>query len=146
MYGACTSIPQGFVSLNAWNIESAIPEINANNLYITSVASHADCLYQYIGRYKYAVVMDTDELVVPYQSSTISDMLQELESQPFLTNIEEWGIVRMKGSFTMVNAFFPLNKEDDKDFPACQKPECQDYPILARKTKMIIGLTPVPGR
>jgi hypothetical protein len=110
------------------------------------LAANADCLYQYIGRYKYAVVTDPDELIVPYQSRNMTDMLQALEDMPFLTNLEEQGAVRKKGSFALLNAFFPLELEDDKDLPFCQGESCYHYPTSSRKTKMIIRLTHVPNR
>jgi hypothetical protein len=110
------------------------------------LAAHADCLYQYIGRYKYAVVTDPDELIVPYQSPNMIGMLQALEHQPFLTNLEEQQIVRKKGSFAFLNAFFPLELEDDKEKLLCREESCRHYPTSSRKTKMIIRLTHVPNR
>ena len=100
------------MSLHKWNIPPLSEKSNADN---GSLAALADCLYQYTGRYKYAVFTDTDELIVPYESHTLTKLLSSLKSQKFFANIEEKGIVKKIGSFSFINAFFPLEKSDDDE-------------------------------
>ena len=141
---AFTSRSQGFVSLHKWNLGALISK---NMTGTSQVAAHADCLYRYIGRYKYVVISDPDELIVPNGSSTLTQLLSSLESQKFLANIEDKGIVKKKGSFSFVNAIFPLEKGDDNEWLNASGQEMSTHPLVAaRKTHQLLHLTHSPER
>ena len=132
------------MSLHQWNISSLLKtDLSAKG----QVAAHADCVYQYTGRYKYAIVLDLDELIVPYDDTTLPQLLSRLESQTNLANLEEKGIVKKMGSFSFVNAFFPLERSDDSEWMNTSGRTMSTYPALAlRKTQQLLRLTHVPER
>jgi hypothetical protein len=107
-----------------------------------------------MGQYKYVALIDLDEFIMPYVADSIPGLIQYLEEHPALANRSNAGMVQgeMKGSFTFLNAFFPLEIEDDSslgDF--VDKTNLTDKAtsqalLSLRKTRRMLFLTRLPHR
>ena len=85
-------------------------EIRTEGLF----AALNDCLYRNMNSFKYLMMIDMDELIIPYQSFTLVDMLN-LVTQ----NLIQAGKAVSSGqvsSYSFQNSFFYLQWPDDPTF------------------------------
>jgi hypothetical protein len=131
-----------------WNL----PVHDVWDLAMTTATN--DCLYRSMGRYKYVAIIDLDEFLMPYVADSIPGLIQYLEEHPALANRSNAGMVpkETKGSFTFLNAFFPLEIEDDSSLGEfldktnlTGKATIQAL-LSLRKTRRMLFLTPLPHR
>ena len=94
-------IKQGIVTILPWklNIKSQ-KEIRTEGLF----AALNDCLYRTMYRYKYILMIDLDEYIVPISNSTLPDLLSFLSTK---------ADVKKVGAISFQNSFFYLQWPDD---------------------------------
>ncbi|MCL4141931.1 UNVERIFIED_CONTAM: hypothetical protein GTU68_033624 [Idotea baltica] len=94
-------VKKGLVQTLPWklNIESQ-KEIRTEGLF----AALNDCLYRYMYQYKYILMIDLDEYIVPHSNSSLSELVAFLK-----TKADE----RKVGAISFQNAFFYLQWPDD---------------------------------
>lgn len=94
-------VDQNLITILPWklNIKSQ-KEIRTEGLF----ASLNDCLYRYMYRYKYILMIDLDEYIVPHSNSTLPELISFLN-----TRADE----RMIGAISFQNSFFYLQWPDD---------------------------------
>ena len=71
--------------LNLHQIPPPVPEYSITGTYLGSPASLNDCMLRYAYRYKYIVVIDTDEIIVPRKQLNYSSMLKQIDEAMNLT-------------------------------------------------------------
>ncbi|XP_053355963.1 uncharacterized protein LOC128527554 [Clarias gariepinus] len=102
-------VKQKFVELIPWNLS---PYINASRGWLKSVSSGElhyfgqipalnDCVYRYMYQSRYVSLQDLDELILPMNVKTWTELLPELERK--YKNI---------GAFEFENNYFPLSIKD----------------------------------
>ena len=94
-------IDENLVSIHPWklNIQSQ-KEIRTEGLF----AALNDCLYRYMYKYKYILMIDLDEYIVPHSNSTLPDLMKFLRAKA-----DE----RKVGAISFQNSFFYLQWPDD---------------------------------
>lgn len=94
-------VDKGKVQILPWklNIESQ-KEIRTEGLF----AALNDCLYRYMYQYKYVLMIDLDEFIVPHSNHTLNELVAFLK-----TKADE----RKIGAISFQNAFFYLQWPDD---------------------------------
>lgn len=90
----------GIVSVLPWQLDIASQkEIRTEGLF----AALNDCLYRTMYRFRFVLMIDLDEFIVPYKNSTLTAMLQTLmQKNPERT-----------GAYSFQNAFFYLQWPND---------------------------------
>ncbi|XP_054168180.1 uncharacterized protein LOC128965498 [Oppia nitens] len=93
-------IDEGFITILSWdlNMESQ-KEIRTEGLF----AALNDCLYRAMNRFKYVLMIDIDELIIPYRHSSLTLMLKTMNK----VNGDR------TGGYSFRNAFFYTQWPDD---------------------------------
>ncbi|XP_053356325.1 uncharacterized protein LOC128527776 [Clarias gariepinus] len=102
-------VKQNFVELIPWNLS---PYINASRGWLKSVSSGQlhyfgqisalnDCVYRYMYQSRYVALQDLDELILPMNVKTWTELLPELERK-----------YNHIGAFEFENNYFPLSIKD----------------------------------
>lgn len=94
-------VKQGLITILPWklNIKSQ-KEIRTEGLF----AALNDCLYRYMYRYKYLLMIDLDEYIVPHSNTTLPELVTFLNTR---------ADVRKIGAISFQNSFFYLQWPDD---------------------------------
>jgi len=94
-------IEAGVITMLPWNLNMiSQQEIRTEGLF----AALNDCLYRTMHRFKYVLMIDIDELIIPYKHPNLLSMLKTLDQ----VNI------RRTGAYSFQNAFFYSQWPDDK--------------------------------
>ena len=116
---------QGIVEVLPWDLKiESQTEIRTEGLF----AALNDCLYRNMNSFKYLMLIDFDEFIVPHQNDTIPEMLAHIDRQKVQVGGRKIN-PNMTSSYSFQNAFFYLQFSDD--------PESANFPPLRvlRKTK-----------
>jgi len=125
-------INQGLVKLLPWNLDMiSQKEIRTEGLF----AALNDCLYRNMKSVKYLIMMDLDELIIPYQSATLTQMLANLRRRSIVQagkNISPDQV----SSYSFQNAFFYLQWPDSTSSLAAMKPSLTALTKTKRRHKL----------
>lgn len=99
------------------NIDSQT-EIRTEGLF----AALNDCLYRNMNDFRYLMLIDFDEFIVPHTNSTIPEMLAHVDSQKIIMtgNVGRYGLKvppsqpKVVSAYSFQNAFFYLQFPDDE--------------------------------
>lgn len=101
-------IKQGIVVLLPWKLDmTSQKEIRTEGLF----AALNDCLYRNMKKVQYLVMMDLDELIIPYQSPTLTGLLADL-SKRSLVQAGRKVAPQQVSSYSFQNGFFYLQWPD----------------------------------
>ena len=101
----CVVLIQGYLTVLPWNLPIGF-EVWAQAM----TAALNDCLYRNMPHYKYLVIVDTDEFLVPYIHTSLNTLILTLENHPSLTSFNQQKNMSLShGAFIFQNIFFPLN-------------------------------------
>uniref|UniRef100_A0A6A7FYZ1 Glycosyltransferase family 92 protein n=1 Tax=Hirondellea gigas TaxID=1518452 RepID=A0A6A7FYZ1_9CRUS len=94
-------VKEGIVTILPWklNLESQ-KEIRTEGLF----SALNDCMYRYMYRYKYILMIDLDEYIVPHSNLTLPELITFLNAR---------ADVRKIGAISFQNSFFYLQWPDD---------------------------------
>lgn len=118
-------IEAGVVTMLPWHLDMVSQkEIRTEGLF----AALNDCLYRTMNRFKYVLMIDIDELIIPYRHKDLTSLLRVLSG----ANGER------TGAFSFRNAFFYSQWPDDKSVA-----DSLTYPLITllktrRKAQMNI--------
>jgi hypothetical protein len=117
---------------------------------VAMVAAQNDCLYRTMGRYRFVVIVDTDEFLVPYTFPNLSDLVAHLDerrdlksfqgvkdvilmehNQPVPTRKADL-VPKAAGSFVFQNVFFPI-KMPALRLPKALEEQTKDYDMMVIK-------------
>lgn len=91
-------VDEGIVTVLPWNLEIVSQkEIRTEGQF----AAWNDCLYRVMNRYKYALMIDMDEMIVPHQHSSLSQMIESIYKLPQVVPRAD-----KIGAFSFMNNFF----------------------------------------
>lgn len=95
---------RGIVTLLPWQHLEMVSqkEIRTEGLF----AAINDCLYRNMYRYRYVLMIDIDEFIVPHRNATLTDVMRES-----LRRID----TSKAGSFSFMNSFYYLQWPDDSN-------------------------------
>lgn len=94
-------VRDGLVTLMPWQLDMmSQKEIRTEGLF----AAINDCLYRNMHRYRYLLMIDIDEFIIPHRNSTLVEMLQEFHKKVDPSKA---------GSFSFMNSFFYLQWPND---------------------------------
>jgi hypothetical protein len=94
-------IAEGLVTMQSWTLDmESQKEIRTEGLF----AALNDCLYRTANRYKYTLMIDIDELIIPYRHTSLSSMLQTMSRAHG----------DRTGAYSFRNAFFYSQWPDDR--------------------------------
>ncbi|CAL4137470.1 unnamed protein product [Meganyctiphanes norvegica] len=92
---------QGLLDIHPWTLEmKSQKEIRTEGLF----AALNDCLYRYMYKYKYILMIDLDEFIVPHSNTTLPDLMSYLHTKADARKI---------GAISFQNSFFYLQWPDD---------------------------------
>lgn len=81
-------IQEGFVDIIPWPIDHYItpsyswtPQMGGEMHYFGQLATLNDCVYRYMYRSRYVLLNDIDEIIVPYQHTSLSSAVSMLQGQ-----------------------------------------------------------------
>merc|ERR550532_2922871 len=101
-------IKQGIVDLLPWKLDMiSQKEIRTEGLF----AALNDCLYRNMKTVQYLIMMDLDELIIPYQSHTLTDLLTDLRKRTMVQAGRQLA-PQLVSSYSFQNAFFYLQWPD----------------------------------
>ena len=86
-------------------------EIRTEGLF----AALNDCLYRNMNQVQYLMMLDLDELIIPHQQQTLSNMIKVLASKSF-NQAGRMVPPSQVSSYSFQNAFFYLQWPDDKSY------------------------------
>ena len=110
---------EGTVSVLPWrlNIDSQT-EIRTEGLF----AALNDCLYRNMNDFRYLMLIDFDEFIVPHTNDTLPQMLTHVDAQKIIVtgNIGRYGVKvppqpKVTSAYSFQNAFFYLQFADDSE-------------------------------
>ena len=110
---------QGIVEVLPWDLKiESQTEIRTEGLF----AALNDCLYRNMNSFKYLMLIDFDEFIVPHTNLTIPDMLTHVDSQKIIVtgNVGRYGVKlppqpKVTSAYSFQNAFFYLQFPDDTE-------------------------------
>ena len=93
-------------SVMSWDLQvDSQTEIRTEGLF----AALNDCLYRNMNDFRYLMLIDFDEFIIPHMNETIPDMLEYLNSNRVLTkNGRKLNHPKLTSSYSFQNAFFYL--------------------------------------
>ncbi|XP_071540591.1 uncharacterized protein [Panulirus ornatus] len=92
---------QGVVSILPWKLDiKSQKEIRTEGLF----AALNDCLYRYMYQYKYILMIDLDEYIVPHANTSLPELVRYLHTKADAKKI---------GAISFQNSFFYLQWPDD---------------------------------
>lgn len=118
-------IAEGGVTVLPWKLNMiSQKEIRTEGLF----AALNDCLYRNMNDFRYLMLIDFDEFIVPHMNDTLPEMLQFLEQQKIVAGGRRIS-PKKTSSYSFQNAFFYLQFPDDE--------ESRNWPALRilRKTR-----------
>ena len=97
---------EGTTSVMSWDLHvDSQTEIRTEGLF----AALNDCLYRNMNDFRYLMLIDFDEFIIPHMNDTIPDMLEHLNSNRVLTkNGRKLNHPKLTSSYSFQNAFFYL--------------------------------------
>lgn len=100
---------QGIVQVLPWRLDmDSQKEIRTEGLF----AALNDCLYRNMNSFKYLMLIDLDELIIPYKNATLLELVADLGSRTLLQAGKPLAPSQV-GSYSFQNAFFYLQWPDD---------------------------------
>lgn len=97
-------IQEGGVNVLPWNLNLVSQrEIRTEGLF----AALNDCLYRNMNDFKYLMLIDFDEFIIPHTNETLPDMLKYLEQQKVVLAGRRVSS-RKTSSYSFQNSFFYL--------------------------------------
>lgn len=94
-------IDEGVVTVLPWHLNMiSQKEIRTEGLF----AALNDCLYRTMYRYKYVLMIDFDEYIIPHTKNSLTDMLAELKKSA----------TSKAGAYSFQNSFFYLQWPNDR--------------------------------
>jgi hypothetical protein len=111
-------IAEGSITVLPWNLNLiSQKEIRTEGLF----AALNDCLYRNMNDFRYLMLIDFDEFIIPHMNDTLPEMLQFLDQQKIVIGGKRISPKKMS-SYSFQNAFFYLQFPDDE--------ESQNWPAL----------------
>jgi hypothetical protein len=105
-------IEEGVVEVLPWKLDmESQKEICTEGLF----AALNDCLYRNMNSFKYLMMIDLDELIIPYQNMTLVNMLTDLGTRDLIQAGKAISPSQVS-SYSFQNAFFYLQWPDDPTF------------------------------
>jgi len=105
-------IKEGVVEVLPWKLDmDSQKEIRTEGLF----AALNDCLYRNMNSFKYLMLIDMDELIIPYQNLTLVEMLNDLGTRNLIQAGKPISPSQVS-SYSFQNAFFYLQWPDDPTF------------------------------
>ena len=105
-------IKEGVVEVLPWKLDmDSQKEIRTEGLF----AALNDCLYRNMNSFKYLMLIDMDELIIPYQNMTLVEMLADLGTRNLIQAGKPVSPSQVS-SYSFQNAFFYLQWPDDPTF------------------------------
>ena len=105
-------IKEGIVQVLPWRLDmDSQKDIRTEGLF----AALNDCLYRHMYNTKYLMMVDLDELIIPHQSLTLTEMLSDLSTR----NLVQAGRTvspNQVSSYNFQNAFFYLQWPDNPTY------------------------------
>ena len=100
------------VEVLPWKLDmESQKEIRTEGLF----AALNDCLYRNMNRFKYLMMIDMDEMIIPYQNTTLVEMLSDLGTRNLIQAGKAVSPSQVS-SYSFQNAFFYLQWPDDPTF------------------------------
>ena len=107
----------GKIEVLPWDLKiESQTEIRTEGLF----AALNDCLYRNMNTFKYLMLIDFDEFIVPHTNITIPQMLSHVDSQKIIVtgNVGRYGVKlppqpKVTSAYSFQNAFFYLQFPDD---------------------------------
>jgi len=100
----------GLVEVLPWQLDmTSQKEIRTEGLF----AALNDCLYRNMNKFKYLVMIDLDELIVPYKQDTLTELIADLSSKTMVQAGKNLPPSQVS-SYSFQNAFFYLQWPDHK--------------------------------
>ena len=118
-------IVEGGVTVLPWKLNMiSQKEIRTEGLF----AALNDCLYRNMNDFRYLMLIDFDEFIIPHMNDTLPEMLQFLDQQKIVVGGRRIS-PKKTSSYSFQNAFFYLQFPDDE--------ESRNWPALRilRKTR-----------
>jgi len=105
-------IKEGVVEVLPWKLDlESQKEIRTEGLF----AALNDCLYRNMNSFKYLMMIDMDEVIIPYQNMTLVEMLTDLGTRN-LIHLGKAVSPSQVSSYSFQNGFFYLQWPDDPTF------------------------------
>eukprot|EP00090_Calanus_glacialis_P008335 TRINITY_DN16646_c0_g1_i9.p1 TRINITY_DN16646_c0_g1~~TRINITY_DN16646_c0_g1_i9.p1 ORF type:complete len:556 (-),score=113.80 TRINITY_DN16646_c0_g1_i9:55-1611(-) len=105
-------IKEGVVEVLPWKLDmDSQKEIRTEGLF----AALNDCLYRNMNSFKYLMMIDLDELIIPYQNMTLVNMLTDLGTRDLIQAGKAVSPSQVS-SYSFQNAFFYLQWTNDPTF------------------------------
>lgn len=102
-------IREGVVEVLQWKLDmDSQKEIRTEGLF----AALNDCLYRNMNSFKYLMLIDFDEFIVPHEKKTLIDMIKHINSQPLIQAGKTVNPL-LTSSYSFQNSFFYLQWPDD---------------------------------
>jgi len=100
----------GLMEVLPWQLDmTSQKEIRTEGLF----AALNDCLYRNMNKFKYLVMIDLDELIVPYKQDTLTGLIADLSSKTMVQAGKNLPPSQVS-SYSFQNAFFYLQWPDHK--------------------------------
>lgn len=111
-------IQEGSVVVLPWNLNiDSQTEIRTEGLF----AALNDCLYRNMNEFRYLMLIDFDEFIMPHTNDTLPEMLSHIDDQKIIVtgNIGRYGVrvppqPKVTSAYSFQNAFFYLQFPDDE--------------------------------
>jgi len=104
---------QGLLEVLPWRLDiTSQKEIRTEGLF----AALNDCLYRNMNKFKYLMLIDLDELVIPYQNKTLLDLLADLKTRTVIQAGKPLTPSQVS-SYSFQNGFFYLQWPDSPSSP-----------------------------
>lgn len=105
---------EGIVQVLPWRLDmDSQKEIRTEGLF----AALNDCLYRNMNSYQYLMLIDLDELIIPYKNSSLLSLISDLRSRTVVQAGKPLTPDQVS-SYSFQNAFFYLQWPDSRDFPS----------------------------
>jgi len=125
-------INQGIVTILPWKLDMiSQKEIRTEGLF----AALNDCLYRNMKSVQYLIMMDLDELIIPYQAATLTQMLADLRRRSIVQSGKNVAPNQVS-SYSFQNAFFYLQWPDSTSSYASMKPSLTALTKTRRRHKL----------
>lgn len=88
-------------------------EDTRNGNVVSSALSLNDCMYRNIYRYKWMVVVDLDEIIIPKKAHNYHDLIQDIKQYHKLDSSKDPGTYIFRNEYFYVGCDFPMSAADE---------------------------------